>query len=308
MNQQFTLNRIITKFLTFLEKPQYPHKLALLRVSIGVFSLFKVLLLGNDFVSIYGQYGIVQWAITKSAIFNFLPHAGDFSFLNIDNSENLILTIRSLYIFFLSLFIFGFFSRVVSICCCYFHLLFLHTGGGLTYGVDVFNQIAFFYSIFMPIGACYSIDSLIYKKEILPSINAGISIRTLQIFLCLMYLSSGIEKAMGIQWWNGEAIWRTVMLPSFKHFDISFLASFPIIAKLLGWTVLFIEIGYCVFIWLPKFRLIFLFLIVILHLNIGLFLGMWLFGIIMILFSLIAFGSESYLDFKYFFNKRYNLF
>ncbi len=300
------LNKISNKFetfLKFLEKPQYPDRLAMFRISIGIFSILKILLLGNNFISVYGQYGIVQWAITKSAIYSFLPHAGDFSFLDTENSEELILILRSVYIIFLFFFTFGFFTRISSICCCFLHLLFLHTGGGLTYGVDVFNQIAFFYCVFMPIGVCYSIDSILYKKKISPSVAAGISIRTLQIFLCLMYLSSGIEKAIGVQWWNGEAIWRTLMLPSFKHFDMSFLAYYPLITKFLGWSVLFLEMGYSVFIWIPKVRVVFLILISILHFNIGLFLGMWLFGIIMILFSLVAFGPDVYLDIKKSLNK-----
>ena len=64
----------------------------------------------------------------------------------------------------------------------------------------------------------------------------------MQIHLCVIYLSAGLEKAMGRQWWNGEAIWQTISQPSFRTFELGWLAQHPFIPMLAGWATLLIEI------------------------------------------------------------------
>jgi hypothetical protein len=52
------------------------------------------------------------------------------------------------------------------------------------------------------------------------------------------------SKLQGIEWRNGEAIWRSLMLPEFAVFDMSWLASAPLLAKIMCWSVIAIEAGY----------------------------------------------------------------
>jgi hypothetical protein len=116
--------------------------------------------------------------------------------------------------------------------------------------------------------------------------------------MCIVYLSTGIEKCFGIQWLNGEAIWRTLMMPIFRNYDFSWLSKFPIIPTLIGIGILIVEIGYSVFMWIPKIRVIWLALIILLHSGIGIFLGMWYFALVMIFLSLFAFGYDVLKDVK----------
>lgn len=87
------------------------------------------------------------------------------------------------------------------------------------------------------------------------------------------------------------------MLPVFHQFDMSWLAQVPWLAMISGWQILAIEISYAFLIWLPKTRGILLFLTISMHFFIGLLMGMWLFGGIMIILNLGAFGYEVYGDF-----------
>ena len=71
----------------------------------------------------------------------------------------------------------------------------------------------------------------------------------MQFHLCVIYLAAGLDKAMGRQWWNGEAIWQTVSQPIFGTFELSRLARLSWIPRFAGWSTLVVEIGYVFFIW-----------------------------------------------------------
>jgi hypothetical protein len=106
----------------------------------------------------------------------------------------------------------------------------------------------------------------------------------------MVYASSGIEKALGPGWRNGEAIWRALMLPEYRRFDFSFLAAHPWMAVVLGWLVLAVEIGYPVLVWPRRTRRFWVGAVAALHLGIAVFMGLAVFGAVMIVLSVAAFG------------------
>jgi hypothetical protein len=65
----------------------------------------------------------------------------------------------------------------------------------------------------------------------------------------------------------------------------------PLLAKIMGWSVLILETGYPVFIWLKPTRKYWLLGILGLHTGIAVFMGLQLFALIMILLNLYAFGG-----------------
>jgi hypothetical protein len=73
---------------------------------------------------------------------------------------------------------------------------------------------------------------------------------------------------------------------------MSWLASIPLIPKLAAWSILLLEIGYVVLIWPKRSRVIWLMGISLLHLSIGLLMGLWLFATIMIIMNVTAFGFD----------------
>jgi hypothetical protein len=107
----------------------------------------------------------------------------------------------------------------------------------------------------------------------------------MQAHLCVIYLAAGVEKAMGRQWWNGEAIWRAVTQPAFRTFDLSWLASYPWIPMLAGWGTLVVEIGYVFFIWPRRTRKAWCIATIGLHLGLGLVMGLVFFSSVMILLT-----------------------
>jgi hypothetical protein len=158
------------------------------------------------------------------------------------------------------------------------------------YGVETFMHIALFYCIIMPVGDVFSWDHSFSRNT--PPANEWntLSIRVLQLHLCIVYVASGAEKAMGIQWWNGEAIWQTLMQGQFARFDMRWIAAYPLLAKVIGWSTLLLETGYPFFIWWRHTRPYGYAGIVMLHAGIAIFMGLQLFSCIMIIFNTAAFG------------------
>jgi hypothetical protein len=109
----------------------------------------------------------------------------------------------------------------------------------------------------------------------------------------MVYLAGGLFKASGEQWWDGDAIWRAVMLPEYRQLDFTWLADHAWFAKVSGWWVVAVETGYAIFIWPRRTRRPWIVATVLMHLGIGLFMGLGVFAAIMIAFTVAAFGVNA---------------
>ena len=105
------------------------------------------------------------------------------------------------------------------------HLGLMVIGRDVSYGVDNIANVALFYGIWMPVGQAVSLDVRAGRTAPGPSPEARFALRVLQLHLCIVYLASGAAKAAGIEWWNGEAIWRALMNPNYRQLDFSWLAA-----------------------------------------------------------------------------------
>lgn len=295
--------QIYQAIFAFIEKEASTQSLVFFRVGLGLIAILKFLVYSPNFLDFHGQYGMVPWAISKASIYPFLPHLGDaaiwFSELTGQSLDGATYTLYYIFIGACICFILGFLTRISSIICFILHLCLIYAASGYMYGVDVFTQIGFFYCIFFPMGSNHSVDNLLgLRTAVQKSTEAGILKRIIQFQLCLIYFSTAIEKGMGSQWWNGEAIWRTFMLPTFKHFDFGWMAYVPAVPLVMGWSVLFMEFVYIFLVWIPKYRTFAVVSIIFMHLGIGLFMGMWLFAGIMVCLNLFAFGTEVLVDIR----------
>ncbi len=284
----------------WFRRPDSPVPLAAFRIAVATFCIIRLFVIRESFIDLYGQYGVVQWAITRANLYPGLPHLGNVTgalrHLGLETTQA-IYALLCLYLVALLGLLVGWRARLMAALAWAINFLWMHSGGGLVYGMDFFAHIALFYCIIMPTGDAWSLRTL-GKGKAQPSVAAGVTRRMLQLHLCIVYLSSGFEKAAGVQWWNGEAIWRSLMLPVFRQYDLGWIASVPLLAIVAGWSTVLLETGYAFAVWHPRTRAMWIVLIIGMHLGIGAFLGMWLFGAIMVILNLGAFGAEALSDFR----------
>ena len=184
----------------------------------------------------------------------------------------------------------GLFCRPAAVLCWLLHLCVSKSGGLVSYGVDNFMTIGLFYLMLSPLPDHRALDALIWRSRPPRPALLRFFRRVLQIHLCIIYFFGGVAKALGSGWWDGTNLWRALTRPPFDVFSPETIATWQALLPALGICVWVIEIAYPVLIWPNKTRLIWLTLICTMHLGIGFAMGMHLFGVVMIVLNVAAFG------------------
>ncbi len=268
------------RLLRFFFAEASPRPIAVLRTGLCVLLLVQAWLLRgvtDDFLS---THGFVQGGLAAAISDGDGPRlpwlAAKLAPLGVDEAT-LIFATCILYVSSVLAFGLGLFTRVTSVTTWLLHWTLINTAAATAYGFDTYAHVFLFYLMFAPTGAA-------------PSRQANLLLRVMQLHMCLSYLISGVEKAQGIQWWNGALLWRALNLPVYKQFDMTWLAAWPHLSMLAGWATLILETGYCIFIWPRRTRPLWVLGMCSLHLGIAFSLGLTLFGLIMCVLTVSLFA------------------
>lgn len=290
------MKNIFSGITGLFNKPAAPGTLGFFRIAVSAFALTQLFVLLPDWKWLYGPNGLLPWEISEALNTNNTPSLLLVSNLleHIDISPNTTLYIvTSVYFVSLAGLLIGFKTRLMGITAWLTHILLNTTAHFTAYGVETFLHIALFYCAVLPVGCSLSIDAR-KKQKAIPSYLITLSVRVIQLHLCIMYLACGIEKSMGAQWWNGEAIWIALQQDQFHQVNTGWMAQVPIVPKLLCWGTLLVETMYPVAIFYKKTKKLWLVSIISMHAFIAIFLGLQLFGSLMILLNLAAFGDHCF--------------
>lgn len=291
------MRRISEQVQLFFTKPQRAETLGLFRIAVGSFAVIQMLVLLPDWMWLFGPDGLLPWVVSDTLNAKNTPAVSDAAqwLSHIGLSENgTVYVVTILYALSLFSLIAGFYTRIAAFFAWFCHMMLNATGHMTAYGVETFTHIALFYCMVLPVGAALSVDRGRGKYQNVPGYLITLGIRVIQLHLCIMYCSSGIEKALGAQWWNGKAIWMSLQQDQFHRFDTGWLAYTPIIPKILGWATLAVEILYPFGMYWRKTKKIWLMAVCGMHLFIMIFLGLYLFGGLMILLNISAFGIHCF--------------
>jgi vitamin K-dependent gamma-carboxylase-like protein len=277
----------------FFGAPASAKPLAVFRIGIAFILLVHACVTAGNSHYFYEPLGIVQEPLANELVHPSLPSLNFFldalSRLGISQSLGFRIVFMA-YVLALNGLLWGWHTRIAALVSWLLFLTLKTAGNAGAYGVFEFAHIALFYCVVMPVGHFWSLDQR--QRLSNPTASSRLALRVLQMHLCIVYLASGLEKASGIQWWNGEAMWRAVMRPS-GPFDFSWLASFPLIATVAGLLTLIIETGYAFLIWPQRTRHLWILLTVGMHVGIAIMLGLYFFSAVMIVFTVSAFGISA---------------
>ena len=287
------MKKIFSRISNLFFTPSSPDTLAFFRIAVSAFALVQLFVLLPDWMWFYGPKGLLPWQISDALNTTNTPSLFFIStHLNISANATVYIITAVYFLSLIGLMI-GFKTRIMGVLAWLMHIILNTTGHFTAYGVETFLHIALFYCAVLPVGCCRSVDS--YKKtNQIPSYLITLSVRLIQLHLCIMYLSCGIEKSLGAQWWNGEAIWIALQQDQFHQVNTGWMAQVPLIPKLLGWGTMLFETLYPVAIFFAKTKKIWLIGIISMHAFIAIFLGLQLFGALMILLNLTVFGNHCF--------------
>jgi CubicO group peptidase (beta-lactamase class C family) len=254
-------------------RPVSARPLATLRVGLSLLLLLHLIWISDDLLSLDGSRGIVPWELTQLLRHPWVPGlptlARVFAPLGIGEHTaiNMLLSVYAASLLSLAL---GFRARLSAFVAWGLHLGIVTSGFTSYYGVDQLANTFLFYLVVFPSA-----------RATVPVI----CLRVVQLHLCVIYLAAGLDKAMGSQWWNGEAIWRALSQPIFNTIDVSWLASHSWIAVVAGWGTLVVEIGYAFLVWPRRTRRAWCIATIGLHLGTCVFMGLVFFSSVMILLT-----------------------
>lgn len=161
--------------------------------------------------------------------------------------------------------------------------------------------MSLFYIFIFPSSSYYSIQNFLFPKISKNWQSITLCKRLIQIHLCIAYFFSGLDKILGFNWWNGEAVWKAMHLPNFNRFIVlsDYIIS-PIFYIFIGWGTIITELLYPIFINLNTTRKLWLILTIGMHLGIIISFNLFFFSAIMITWNLTAYYFNYYekSDFK----------
>jgi uncharacterized membrane protein len=265
--------------------------LAGLRVGLPLLLLVHLAWVSSDLLSLHGGEGIIPWELTELLGDPWVPGLPTLAkpLLPLGISAHTAITfLLSCYAGGLLALALGFHTRVSALLAWGLHLALVTSGFASVYGVDQLANTFLFYLLVFPSGRAWTFESRSASPRREKTIPVG-CLRVMQAHLCVVYLAAGLFKAMGRQWWNGEAIWQVVSQPAFRTFDLGSLARHPWIPTLAGWVTLVVEIGYAFLIWPRRTRRAWAIAAIGLHLGVGLFMGLVFFSSVMILLTCALF-------------------
>lgn len=292
------LNIFYTKIENFFfRQDNQTEFLSFFRVAIGIVILLQFTAVLPDFDKLFSSSSIIpqdimsvftpDWLITFSKIVNFLQNFG------IEESTTIIMTKIS-FITLCILIITGFYSRISAFLLLILQIALLKGSSFFAYGADFFTSMSLFYLILFPADHRFSLRNFIFTRKH-GDINITPVKRLFQIHVSIAYFFSGLNKALGFNWWNGESIWKAIHLPYSNrdlNFDFSWLIEHSYILSFMGWSTIIIEICYPFFIWYKSTQKTWLFLTVSMHIGIALVLNLYYFSAIMIVWNITNFYFE----------------
>ena len=106
------------------------------------------------------------------------------------------------------------------------------------YGLDQFNTMLTMYLCLGPCGARLSVDRWLTKKlrnrdEFVLANREGelasarLSLRMVQVHLCVVYFFVGLSKLQGAAWWDGSAVWLAASNYEYQQVSLLWLVDFP---------------------------------------------------------------------------------
>ncbi len=147
-----------------------------------------------------------------------------------------------------------------------------------------------------PSGAVLSLDRRLGLSTMPagPSVGANVSLRLIQVHLCIVYFFSGIAKLLGASWWEGTALWGAAANGRYRTFDLTWLARHPLLVNALTLGTLFWEVSYPALVWPRLTRRLAIAMGILVHGGIGLAMGMKEFALAMIVANLAFVPAASW--------------
>jgi predicted DCC family thiol-disulfide oxidoreductase YuxK len=283
----------------FAFAPSDPTPLGAVRVAAGALAFWSVFVYGLDLRAYLGSDG---W-MSPAAIAQSLEGRAVWSLWSLV-PEGLLRPAWVACLVVLAMFTVGLWSRVTAVLAWAIVVSTARRAPASLYG---FDQILSTWLLYLAVtgasGRAVSIDRFLerwkrHRIELIrrpksgqwspstgvpePSVAANLAIRLIQCHLVFIYAMAALAKFQGQGWWTGNAFWGTVAAGEFRLFDLTWLAGYPGLIQFCTHAGLALELSYPILVWIRPIRPLMMGLVVLMHIGIGLTLGLTEFCLAMV--------------------------
>ena len=289
----------------FFFLPSSAHTLAVIRIATGAMITYIHLIWMMNLDSFMGPFALINNA-TWQALHRGPAPDTKWTYLAYADSMSILWCHEILACLSGLLLALGFLTRTFSLLAWFTTLMTAHRMTGMLFGLD---QITIMLAMYLCIGRpgnVWSVDSWLHSKfqhafkdyswlralsgmpangcaRTIPACWSNtLATRLIQLHLCVIYLFGGLGKLRGEMWWDGSAMWYSIASYEYQSMDMTWTGHFPILCSMATHLTLFWEVSYCALIWPRWTRTWTLFVALLVHGGIALFLGMFTFGLMMI--------------------------
>ena len=185
----------------------YYKVIAIFRIAVVLIAIVDFTSVATDLSILISDNAILPWelGLLETEYYSFLKPLYSFLINNGIGISSFITYTSIIYLLILVLCGLGFHTKKSFIAAILLQLIIYRTIPNFNYGYDNFITMSFFYCLIFPVGNEFSLTPSKNKTSKTYSL-----IRFLKTHLSIIYFVSGIAKAVDINWWNGNAIWRSI--------------------------------------------------------------------------------------------------
>ncbi len=228
------------------------RSLGVFRIFLGAIFIGDLIVRSFDLKAFYSDYGVMPREVLLDSAHR-LFHIS----INMISGEvwvqAVIFTLAGIAGF---LYMIGYRSRLMAFICFFFAISIQMRNPIVLNSGDNLYRLMFFFSMFLPVSARYSVDNLIgNNKEINLRPNQYGSIATIGFLIqvCLIYLVTGLHKVPGAEWQNGQAVYYVMHAELFSS-DLGYaLTAYPKLMEFLTHVTLYLELYGWLLIFIPIF-------------------------------------------------------
>jgi hypothetical protein len=278
---------------TFWFRPADPTLLGAIRICAGLMLLYTHAVWSLALTNFFGPHGWLSPELVRA----MQADESSYSFWwSVPSSALWPVHLAALAV--IAMFTVGLWTRVTSVLSLLIAISYAHRVPVAMFGLDQMNVMLTLYLTVGGSGAALSLDRLRAIRRgaptrPMPSVRSNIALRLIQIHMCIIYFFAGTSKLMGEAWWNGEAMWLAFANLEYQSMDMTWLAWYPKLINLATHITILWEVFFCVLIWVPRIRPLVLAGAVVTHIGIGACLGMWTFGLVMLIGNMAFLPPEA---------------
>ncbi|UUO08332.1 HTTM domain-containing protein [Blastopirellula sp. J2-11] len=281
---------VIDGWNRFWFTPTDPATLGLIRILAGAMIFYTHLVWSLDLDGFLGAGGRMSHDLANR-MQGQSPFAWSYLPL-VDGSPALLWSAHLVALAILLMFTLGLYTRITGVLSFIITISYAHRVPGALFGLDQINGLLIMYLMLGAAGEAYSLDYWLKRRRNVrmdgprQSTVANISIRLIQIHMCIIYLFAGLSKLGGETWWDGSAMWGALANSEYQSLDMTWLAAYPLVINALTQISVAWELTYTFLVWPRLTRPLVIGMAIPLHLGIAICMGMITFGLAMLIANL----------------------